>query len=623
MRILALVLCVFFCNICFAKDKCRFANKKLTKIEKYVLDGQNEKALKLLLDIDTICNDPFFFTSLGDLHYALKKIKKAHSCYLKSYNLNGLISFNSLSVINFLKSSYSIGEYDIFNMVINNNKFKLDVNNNIELKKLIEKNNFAFNHKRDSVYFNPVSLSINSSSDEYFPSMPINSDIIIYTYRDSSADFQDEDFYISRKIDDNWTDPVRLGDNINSEYREGALSVGLDGTDVFFASCHRPDSYGGCDLYYSTLINDTLWSDAYNMGSVINTEYWESQPSISSDGNLLFFTSNRHGGYGGADIWMSKKHNNKWLAPVNMGPSINTSSDEGTPFLHFDNKTFYFSSKGHKGFGGFDLYVADIDYSGAIKNVKNIGYPINTHHDESGLIVSKDGLNSYYTSNANNNLDIYSFQLPLSVKSSPVAIINGMVIDSISRLGLAANILINKFDDSEDYNMLSDPSGVFSYSIPLESEFSISVLCDGYDFFSSNYELKHEESQKNITIVLNRLNVGNKINLDNIYYEFDDFSLKKESLIEIKKFANYLIVNSNLKVEIGGHTDNIGTTVYNLELSNRRAQSVYNELINFGVSPKQLTYKGYGSSLPLVDGDSEEDRLKNRRTEVKVIGSYE
>ena len=623
MRILALVVCVFLCSIVDAKDKCRFANKKLKKVEKYIVDGYNEKALKLLLDIDTLCNDPLFFTSLGDLHYSLKNVKKAHSCYLKSYNLNGVLSFNILSIMNFLKSSYSTGKYDIFNDVISDDHFTLYANNNIELKKLIEKNNFAFNHKKDSVYFNPVSLRINSLSDEYFPSMPINSDVIIYTYRNPNADFQDEDFYMSRKVDNNWTDPLRLGDNINSEYREGALSVSLDGTDIFFASCHRPDSYGGCDLYYSTLINDTLWSEAYNMGSIINTEYWESQPSISADGNVLFFTSNRYGGYGGSDIWMSKKYNNKWLNPVNMGPSINTSSDEGTPFLHFDNKTFYFSSKGHKGFGGFDLYVAEIDASGVVKNVKNIGYPVNTHHDESGLIVSKDGLNSYYTSNANNNLDIYSFQLPLTAKSSPVAIINGMVIDSISRLGLAANILINKFGDSKDYNIFSDPSGVFSYSIPLESNFSVSVLCDGYDFFSSNYKLQYGEYQKNITIVLNRLNVGNKINLDNIYYEFDDFSLKKESLVEIQKFANYLIVNSNLKVEIGGHTDNIGSISYNLELSNRRAQSVYNELINFGVSPNQLTYKGYGSAFPLVDGDSEEDRLKNRRTEVKVIGSYE
>ena len=139
----------------------------------------------------------------------------------------------------------------------------------------------------------------------------------------------------SRKIDNNWSEPIKLGDNINSEYREGSLSVSLDGKDIFFASCHRPDSFGGCDLYYSYLINDTLWSKSYNLGSVINSKYWESQPSISADGNMIFFASNREGGYGGSDIWMSRRVKNNWLEPVNLGPLINTSLDESTPFLHY------------------------------------------------------------------------------------------------------------------------------------------------------------------------------------------------------------------------------------------------------------------------------------------------
>ena len=158
--------------------------------------------------------------------------------------------------------------------------------------------------------------------------------------------------------------------------------------------------------------------------------------------------------------------------------------------------------------------------------------------------------------------------------------------------------------------------------MPLESNFLISILCDGYDFFSSNYELEYGQHQKNIKIVLNRLNVGNKINLDNIYYEFDDYSLKKESLVEIKKFANYLIVNSNLKVEIGGHTDDIGSAQYNYNLSSKRAESVYRQLILFGVDPDQLTFKGYGYDHPLSLDSSEEGRLINRRTEV-IIKGYE
>ena len=621
MRLFMLVFCLCVCNFLFAQNKCGTAYKKLKKIEKHIVSGEQEKANQLLSKIELICKDPEFFSLIGDVYYSLRDMEKAHSFYLKSYKLNSLQNISNLSIVNFLKSSYSVGEYGVFNQVIHDPSFDLHVSKSIELKELMDKNNFAFNHSKDSVKFDPKPLMINTSSDEYFPSMPINSNVIIYTHRNPDAEFQDEDFYISRKLNNEWIQPVKLGDKINSDYREGALSVSLDGTDIFFASCHRPDSYGGCDLYYSTLISDTLWSEAYNMGSVINSEYWESQPSISPDGNLLFFASNRHGGYGGADIWMSKKYNQQWLPPVNMGPIINTASDEGTPFLHFDNQTFYFSSKGHKGFGGFDLYIAKLDTFGIIGNVKNIGYPINTHYDESGLIVSKDGLKSYYTSNAGGNLDIYSFKLPSASKANPVAVINGIVIDSISRRGIEANIIINQFNHDYSNTFMSDESGVFSYAMPVESSFSISVLCDGYDFFSSNYQLK--DYYMNVEIVLNRLNIGSKISLENIYYEFDDYTLKKESLIEIKKFANYLIVNSNLKVEIGGHTDNVGSELYNNDLSNKRAQSVYNALIKFGVPLQQLTYRGYGYLFPLINEDSEDARLKNRRTEVKVIGSYE
>ena len=121
-----------------------------------------------------------------------------------------------------------------------------------------------------------------------------------------------ENFFLSRKVNNVWTNPIKLGDNINSDYREGSLSVSFDGRDLFFTSCNRPDTYGGCDLYFSTLINDTVWSESINMGTSLNTKYWESQPSISADGQLLFFSSNRYGGYGGSDIWMSRKKDSFW-----------------------------------------------------------------------------------------------------------------------------------------------------------------------------------------------------------------------------------------------------------------------------------------------------------------------
>ena len=621
MRIILFFLCFILTSISFSQSKCNSAERKLRKVEKHIMYGDTDKGINLLVKIQDSCEDPLFYSSVGDIYFSLKEIKKAYYFYYKSYILNGLKEIRYNSVDNFLKSAYNTGNYSVFYDIINNDSFV--IKNDADINELIKKNNFALYNKQDSVFFQPIPLSINSLSDEYFPSMPINSDVLIYTSRDNMQEFKDEDFYISRKKNNNWTQSIKLGDNINSEYREGSLSVSLDGKDIFFASCHRPDSYGSCDLYYSSLINDTLWSQSYNLGSVINTKYWESQPSISADGNLLFFTSDRDGGYGGSDIWMSKRINDYWTDPINLGPSINTSYDESTPFLHYDNKTFYFASKGHYGFGGFDLYIAKIDSLGKFDSVLNLGYPINTHFDESGLIVSRDGEKAYYNSNIENNLNIYSFDLPNKLKADPVSLINGVVIDSISRRGLKSKIIINELNHMTQYDLLSDKDGVFACSTPLKSHFSITVMCEGYDFFSSNYYLEENEYNKLIYIVLNRLNIGNKINLENIYYDFDDYSLKEESLIEIEKFANYLLSNQTLKVEIGGHTDNVGSESYNNTLSKNRAKSVYDALIKFGVSFKQLSYKGYGYSIPLIDLDSENARLKNRRTEVKVIGNYD
>ena len=619
MKIPTFIFVFFFISIGIAQNNCNKYNRKLKKIEKKVLYGDYSKVNQLLLKIDDTCLDPVFLKSLADIYYSIKNDKKAYDFYLKTYYLDGLNSMNSLSLSNFLKSSYMNGYYDVFNKIVSHPDFNKKRNAlSGDVQNIISQNNFAFQSIKDSIVFNPVSLSINSDSDEYFPSMPINSEVIIYTYRNTNNDMQDENFYIARKKSNNdWSNPVKLGNNINSDFREGSLSVSLDGTSLFFASCNRPDSYGGCDLYISSLINDTTWSPSYNLGPVINSKYWESQPSISSDGNILFFTSNRHGGYGGADIWMVKKNNAYWSSPINLGPSINTAQDESTPFLHYDNQTFYFASKGHAGFGGFDLYKAMIDSLGNIDQVSNLGYPINTHHDESGLIVSQDGLTAYYNSDLKGDLDIYSFKLPENIKANKVAVIEGMIVDSISRKGLNANVIISLKDNFRQQNLTSN-KGLFYCSLPLESSFSITVLCEGYDFFYCDYNLEKGDFNKKVNIVLNRLHVGNRMSLDNIYYEFDDYSLKEASLILIKEFAAYLILNSTLKIEIGGHTDNVGTEGYNRELSLKRAKLVYDMLVEYGVPYSQMTYKGYGYSRPLTK-NLDDDNLKNRRTEVKVI----
>jgi outer membrane protein OmpA-like peptidoglycan-associated protein len=609
---------LFVSSMLCAQNDCKKSFRKISSIEKKITKGEKREAKLALDNFNFKCTEFLYYVSIADMYFYLKEYKSAYIYYSNAYNVYGTIQFQQNSLYNFLFSSYNSGYYERFDIVLNS--LNLDLDQNTYIQDLINKNNFAIAHKSDSVEFNPIPLSINSDADEYFPSMPINSDLIIYTYRDQNSILKDEDFFISRKKDNIWMDPVRLGDNINSDYREGSLSISLDGRDLFFASCNRPDSYGGCDLYWSTLISDTVWSEAYNMGELINTKYWESQPSISSDGKTIFFASNRYGGYGGSDIWMSKIHNGIWSNPINLGPLVNSPLDEYTPFIHFDNKTFYFASKGKDGFGGFDLFVSKIDSLGMILNVKNLGYPINTHNDESGLIVAFNGKTAYYNTLINNQLDIFSFTLPYIAEASPVAIINGFVLDSISKLGISdANLTISGLDQSFEYSIYTKQNGYFSFTIPLEAKFNLTILSTRYDFLSKNDSIKKGQDRKNINLVLNRLRVGNKINLNNVYYKFDDYSLDSSSLIELKNFAIYLIRNTFLNIEIGGHTDNIGSDNYNNKLSTKRAKSVYDALISFGVSFRQLQYRGYGYQFPIIDNDSDEARLQNRRTEIKIM----
>ena len=609
---------LFVSSMLCAQNDCKKSFRKISSIEKKIIKGEKREAKLALDNFNFKCTEFLYYVSIADMYFYLKEYKSAYIYYSNAYNVYGTIQFQQNSLYNFLFSSYNSGHYERFDVVVNS--LSLDLDQNTYIQDLINKNNFAISHKSDSVEFNPIPLSINSDADEYFPSMPLNSDLIIYTYRDPNSILKDEDFFISRKKDNKWMEPARLGDNINSDYREGSLSISLDGRDLFFASCNRPDSYGSCDLYWSTLISDTVWSEAHNMGELINTKYWESQPSISSDGNCIFFASNRYGGYGGSDIWMSKRYNGVWLNPINLGPLVNSHLDEYTPFIHFDNKTLYFASKGKGGFGGFDLFVSKIDSLGVISNVKNLGYPVNTHNDESGLIVSFNGKTAYYNTLINNQLDIFSFTLPYIAEASPVAIINGFVLDSISKLGISnANLTISGLDQSFASSIYTKQNGYFSFTIPLEAKFNMTILSTRYDFLSKNDSINKGQDRKNINLVLNRLRVGNKIKLNNVYYKFDDYSLDSSSLIELKNFAIYLIRNTFLNIEIGGHTDNIGSDDYNNKLSTKRAKSVYDALISFGVSFRQLQYRGYGYQFPIIDNASQEARLQNRRTEIKIM----
>ena len=469
----------------------------------------------------------------------------------------------------------------------------------------------------DSLDVDIKKLPFCSEDDEYFPSFSSDTTQLIYTVK---KDGEDENFYFSSFNNNIWTKPEKMDYPTNTLYNEGAYSISEDGKELFFASCNRLDGYGGCDIYFCEL-KDSIWSEPINLGPNVNTKNWESQPSISSNKNLLFFSSNREGGVGKRDIWVSKRLGKyDWSEPYNLGKSVNTEKDEITPFIFFDTQTLYFASKGHLGLGGFDLFVSSIDSEGFFSETKNLGYPINTWKDESSLIVSKNFSFGFFCSdrekNIKSNLDLFYFEFPEILKTKRVIELGGVILDRISYNNVSScKISFFDFQGKNIGNTFSQDDGSFLFNIFEKDSLLVHIDSKDHVYFTDKIFPKNK-SNKHYKFILDRKIKGSKVVLENILYATDDYSLDPSSFFEIKRLAMHLKRNKETKIKIAGHTDNIGSEEYNLELSQKRAKSVYNKLLEFGVSKEQLSYIGFGFSQPINDNNTDFGRSLNRRTEI-------
>jgi len=400
----------------------------------------------------------------------------------------------------------------------------------------------------------------------------------------------------------------------------------VDGKTMVFAACNREDGKGSCDIYFSRKVGNN-WTPAQNMGYPINTSAWESQPSISSDGRTLYFVSNRKGGFGDKDIWMSQLGDDGyWQEPVNLGEDINTKEMDASPFIHADNQTLYFSSTGHLGMGGFDLFVSKRMVDGSFTEPKNLGYPINTFKDEEYLIVNAKGDKAYFSSNRpdSRKRDIYQFELYEDIRPTEVTYVKGIIYDATNSKGLRSTIeLIDLSTSKKVITSYSDKkTGKYLICLTTNTNYAFNVSKNGYLFYSENFSLKERteftEPYK-MDIALSPIETGKSVVMKNIFFDTDSYNIKSESYTELDKLVSFMTLNSGIKVEIGGHTDNVGQKDYNLTLSENRAKSVYDYIVSKGISKERLSYKGYGMTKPIVDNDTLENRAKNRRTEFKII----
>ncbi len=507
--------------------------------------------------------------------------------------------------------------------------------NTLVAEKNVKNCEFALNAMKNPVPFNPISMgsAINTTDDEYWPSITADGQTLMFTRQPVSnggaagRDFPQEDFYVSYFTDDVWQTAVNAGAPLNTRQNEGAQSLSSNGRYMYFTACDRPGGMGSCDIYFSAF-NDGRWTEPYNLRSPVNTSHWESQPSISADGKTLFFSSNRPGGMGGKDLWYSTLDDrSQWTNPVNMGPNINTDGDEMSPFIHFDGKTLYFASDGRIGLGGFDIFITRMNSDSTWSEPQNLGYPINTYNDETGLVIESGGQKAYFSTMRDkaNGKDIFYFDLYESARPTPVSYLKGKVYDRETGKLLKADYeLINLSSNKVTIRSTTDRNGNFLVCLPSGFNYGINVSKTGYLFYSENFmfEGNHTAIEPFIKkISLSPIKAGETMLLTNVFYEVDSWELKKESMSELNTLAEMLLVNKGLFIEIGGYTDSTGSPEYNLALSEKRAMSVVSYLVDKGISQDRLKSKGYGNTSPIGDNITEEGRKLNRRTEAKIIQS--
>ena len=480
-------------------------------------------------------------------------------------------------------------------------------------------------HAATAYVFKPENLgdSINSSALEYFPSLTIDGRKMIFTRRISN----DEDFYESNLINGKWSKAKPLDGRVNTNLNEGAQNISQDGQLLVFTGCNYPEGEGSCDLYFSVRTNNG-WSEAQNLGPSVNTEFWESSPSLSPDKKDLYFASNRPGGYGGMDIWVSHRlPSGKWGQPENLGAPVNTSGDESCPFIHADNQTLYFNSNGHPGYGMTDLFLSRKQNDSVWSQPENLGYPINTIDDEGSLIVTADGKTAYYASDktgGKGGLDIYSFPLREDIRPVRTTWVRGKVFDKKTIAGLPSAVELTDLGTGKRVSRLqTDEDGNYLVTLPVGKDYAFNVNRKGYLFYSDNFSLTTSAADSDYTknIPLQPIENGALIILKNIFFSSNRFELQPGSTTELGKLLNLMKENPGIRIEIGGHTDNIGQTKDNLLLSVNRAKAVVDYLVSKGITPQRLSPKGYGSTKPIAPNDTENGRSLNRRTELSIIGN--
>lgn len=625
--------------------------------------SQNKKAIKLFEEARSSYRQMRLEEAKSLLNEALEKDNRfveAHSMLAYVYIDNGEYEKAENSFKKAIEINESVLPNNLFflgQLILKDGRYleaknlfqryqKLETDNermNQQIQLELEKIDFALEAIKNPVAFEPKNLgaAINSEYAEYFPSLTVDEKTILFTRRlpsKSAPEGFNEDFYMAHKDEasDEWKTAFNIEKPINTEFNEGAPSLSADGQLLIFTACELYGNYGGkrqgmgsCDLFYSQR-RGANWSIPYNIGQTINSRHWETQPSFSADGKTLYFIRglrDRSGSMNG-NIYVSELNSDlRWSKPEPLSNTVNTPYNEESVFIHPDGQTIYFSSDGHPGMGGLDIFISRKDENGDWSTPKNLGYPINTHKNENSLLVSSDGKTAFFASDREEGygeLDLYKFELDESMAPQKVSYFAGTIYSSKTDEPLSARFeLIDLATSSLVVESYSDPeNGKFLVTLPAGKDYALNVSKDGYLFYSENFSLEESTAMEPLTqnIPLDPIEIGKKIVLKNIFFETDKYQLKDRSKVELNKLIEFLNDNAGLSIKVMGHTDNVGSDAYNLTLSKNRAKSVVSYLTENGIDSSRITSEGYGSKQPVADNSTEAGRAKNRRTEFQIVG---
>lgn len=473
--------------------------------------------------------------------------------------------------------------------------------------------------------------AINSSFADYIPLITADESRMFFTSRrpettGGGTDLKDEeyfeDIYLSTRVNNVWQRAVNLGAPVNTKTHDAAAAISPDGLTMLVFKGDRNNG----DLLITYFVNGE-WRKPEDPGKNINTKYHESGACFSPDGKRLFFVSDKPGGIGGRDIYISRWNDTlkTWSPAVNAGKNINTEYDEEGPFLHPDGKTLYFSSKGHNSMGGYDIFYSVFE-NNEWQKAENIGWPINSPDDDVFFVMNAAGTKGYYSSfkkDGQGEKDIYMISFPENWKIKPeLILLKGTVKHAITLEPIEANINLLDLSTGEHIQQFNSEkeTGKYLVSLPAGKEYAAVASLEGFTYESGKFSVpdKKEFEEKAFDIYLKPVNRGYNLTLTGIVFDAGSAILKQESKPVIERLAAMMKEYPKLQIEISGHTDNTGSVMENLDISQRRAKAVSDYLIKSGVERNRVTYAGYGSQKPIADNGTAEGRKLNRRIEFKI-----